>query len=79
MTELFHVNTDSGVPVYRQLVDEIRSAVKLGKIAPDAQLPTVLHMAEQLGLARGTVKRAYDELERLGLVEKVQEIGRAHV
>lgn len=75
MTELFHVNTDSGVPVYRQLVDEIRSAVKLGKIAPDAQLPTVLHMAEQLGLARGTVKRAYDELERLGLVEKVQGRG----
>ena len=47
---MFHINAQSDVPVYRQLVDEIRSAVKLGKIAPDAQLPTVLHMAEQLGL-----------------------------
>jgi len=75
LTELFHVNTGSGVPVYRQLVDEIRSAVKLGKIAPEEQLPTVLQMAEALGLARGTVKRAYDELERLGIVEKVQGRG----
>lgn len=75
MTDLFHVNQASGLPAYRQLVDEIRSAVKLGQLAPGAQLPTVLSMAEGLGLARGTVQRAYDELERLGLVEKVQGRG----
>lgn len=75
MAGLFHVNTSSDVPAYRQLVDEIRSAVKLGKLAPGEQLPTVLSMAEELGLARGTIQRAYDELERLELVEKIQGRG----
>ena len=75
MKGLFHVNASSDVPAYRQLVDEIRSAVKLGQLAPGEQLPTVLSMAEELGLARGTIQRAYDELERLDLVEKIQGRG----
>ena len=75
MTELFHVDPAAEVPIYRQLVDEIRSAIKAGKLPTGAQLPTVLAMADSLGLARGTVKRSYDELERLGLVEKVQGRG----
>lgn len=75
MEGLFHVNASSDVPAYRQLVDEIRSAVKLGQLAPGEQLPTVLSMAEELGLARGTIQRAYDELERLELVEKIQGRG----
>jgi len=56
-------------------VDEIRSAIKMGTLSSGAQLPTVLQMAGDLNLARGTVKRAYDELERLGLVEKIQGRG----
>ena len=72
---MFHINAQSDVPVYRQLVDEIRSAIRAGRLAAGAQLPTVLAMAEDLGLARGTIKRAYDELELLGLVEKVQGRG----
>lgn len=75
MTELFHVDPTSGIPIYQQLVDEIRSAIKTGKLPTGEQLPTVLAMADSLGLARGTVKRAYDELELLGLVEKVQGRG----
>ena len=75
VTELFHVDPVSGIPIYQQLVDEIRSAIKTGKLPTGAQLPTVLAMADSLDLARGTVKRAYDELERLGLVEKVQGRG----
>ena len=75
MTELFHVDPGSGIPIYQQLVDEIRSAIKTGKLPAGEQLPTVLTMADSLGLARGTVKRAYDELERLNLVEKVQGRG----
>ena len=72
---MFHINAQSDVPVYRQLVDEIRSAIRAGRLSAGAQLPTVLAMAEDLGLARGTIKRAYDELELLGLVEKVQGRG----
>ena len=75
VTELFHVDPVSGIPIYQQLVDEIRSAIQTGKLPTGAQLPTVLAMADSLDLARGTVKRAYDELERLGLVEKVQGRG----
>lgn len=75
MTELFHVDPGSGIPIYQQLVDEIRAAIKTGKLPAGEQLPTVLAMADSLGLARGTVKRAYDELERLNLVEKVQGRG----
>ena len=72
---MFHVNTQSGVPVYRQLVDEIRSDIRAGRLSAGEQLPTVLAMAQELGLARGTIKRAYDELELLGLVEKIQGRG----
>ena len=72
---MFHINAQSDVPVYRQLVDELRSAIRSGRLDAGAQLPTVLAMAEDLGLARGTIKRAYDELSLLGRVEKIQGRG----
>jgi DNA-binding transcriptional regulator YhcF (GntR family) len=49
--------------------------VKKGDLTAGEQLPTVQDLTEQLRIARGTVKRAYDELERLGVVEKVQGRG----
>ena len=75
MAGLFHVSHESDVPIYQQLVDEIRIAIKMGTLAAGDQLPTVLQMAEELKLARGTIKRAYDELEHSGLVEKIQGRG----
>lgn len=75
MAAKYRINSDSQVPIYQQLVDEIRSAIKLGDLSSGQQLPTVLAMADELGLARGTIKRAYDELERLGFIEKVQGRG----
>lgn len=72
---MLQINPQSDIPVYRQLVDELRSDIRAGRLSAGEQLPTVLHMAEELGLARGTIQRAYDELERLGLVEKVQGRG----
>lgn len=71
----YRINFESQVPIYQQLVDEIRSAIKLGDLSSGQQLPTVMQLAEELGLARGTIKRAYDELERQGLVEKGQGRG----
>jgi len=71
----FSVDSESAVPIYQQLVDEIRIAIKKGDAPAGTQLPTVLQMAEAMGLARGTIKRAYDELELMGLVEKVQGRG----
>ena len=75
MNLIYKVNPSLQVPIYQQLVDTIRTAVKKGELTPGQQLPTVQEMTALLGVARGTVKRAYDELERLDLLEKVQGRG----
>lgn len=75
MASLYHINPSSDVPIYQQLVDEIRSAIKMERLKLGEQLPTVLQMANDTGIARGTVQRAYDELNRMGLIEKVQGRG----
>lgn len=75
MSELYQVDPQRDIPIYQQLVDVIRSNVKNGKMSPGMQLPTVRDLAEELGIARGTIKRSYDELEKLGIVEKIQGRG----
>lgn len=75
MANIYQVNPLLDVPIYQQLVDSIRVAVQKGKLSPKEKLPTVQQLSEELGVARGTIKRAYDELERLGLVEKLQGSG----
>ncbi len=72
---MYKINTDIDIPIYKQLVDSICAAIKSGKLASGQKLPTVQEMTEELNIARGTVKRAYDELERTGLIEKVQGRG----
>lgn len=75
LSSVYQINTELDVPIYRQLVDSVSAAVKKGELPAGYQLPTVQKLTEELGIARGTVKRAYDELERLGIVEKVQGRG----
>ena len=75
MEPIYQINPELDVPIYQQLVDTIRSGVKRGTLQPGQQLPTVQEMSKELGIARGTIKRAYDELERLDFVEKVQGRG----
>jgi len=75
MDPIYQINTELDIPIYQQLVDAIRLAVKQGSLEANRQLPTVQEMSARLGVARGTIKRAYDELERMGLVEKVQGRG----
>ena len=75
MDSIFQINPQLDVPIYRQLVDSIRSAIKKGDLVSGQRLSTVQEVTDSLGIARGTIKRAYDELERAGLVEKVQGRG----
>lgn len=75
MANFYQINPELDVPIYQQLVDGIRAAMQKGALAPKEKLPTVQQLSEELGVARGTIKRAYDELERLGLVEKLQGSG----
>ena len=75
MFEMYQLREDCGIPIYQQLVDYIHAQVKCGNVPVGTQLPTVRELADLLGVARGTVKRAYDELEQSGIVEKVQGRG----
>lgn len=75
MDSVFEINQALDIPIYQQLVDKIRAAVKVGSLNADQQLPTVQELSDRLGVARGTVKRAYDELEYEGLIEKIRGRG----
>ena len=75
MNEIYKINQSLDIPIYRQLVDSIRAAIKKGSLTAGQRLPTVNELTEMLSVARGTVKRAYDELEIAGLIEKVQGRG----
>lgn len=73
----FDIKIDPGLtaPIYRQISDALSFAIKRGELADGCRLPTVQELAELLGVSRGTVKMSYDELERLGVLEKVQGRG----
>jgi GntR family transcriptional regulator len=57
------------MPVYRQLVDQVRQALQLGTLQPGDQLPTVREVVGQIAINPNTVHRAYRELEQEGLVQ----------
>lgn len=71
----YKVNPQLPIPIYRQLVDAISASIRKGDLVNGQQLPTVQEMSVMLDVARGTAKRIYDELERVGLVEKIQGRG----
>jgi GntR family transcriptional regulator len=59
----------SGVPFYRQIIDQVKSAIAMGLIGAGDRLPTVRQLAVDLSVNPNTVSRAYTELELTGLVE----------
>jgi len=75
MEPIYKIDPNLSVPIYQQLTDIIKTAVKKGQLEAGQKLPTVQEMSELLSVARGTIKRAYDELERDGVVEKAQGSG----
>ena len=72
---LFALDLHSGVPVYRQLIDQVRAGVASGSLSPGDQLPTVRQLAVDLSINPNTVMRAYRELELTGLLETHQGTG----
>ncbi|WP_109485226.1 GntR family transcriptional regulator [Occallatibacter savannae] len=70
-----HLDLHTGVPVYRQIVDQVRGAVAAGILASGDQLPTVRQLAVDLEVNPNTVVRAYRELEYDGLLETHQGTG----
>ena len=71
----FRLDMHSGVPVYRQLIDQVRGAIASGALSAGDQLPTVRQLAVDLAINPNTVLRAYRELELGGLLETQQGTG----
>jgi GntR family transcriptional regulator len=71
----FSIDLHSGVPVYRQLIDQVRSGIASRTLNPGDQLPTVRQLAVDLAINPNTVMRAYRELELGGLLETHQGTG----
>src|SRR6478735_6715898 len=65
----------SGVPVYRQIIDQVRGGMASGALASGDQLPTVRQLAVDLQINPNTVMRAYRELELGGVLETHQGTG----
>lgn len=65
----FQINFKSGMPVYLQLVDQVKAAAASGALQPGEALPSIRPLAEELRLNRNTVAKAYSELESLGVIE----------
>src|SRR5580692_1899709 len=71
----FRLDMQSGVPVYRQIIDQVHAARASGAVRPGDQLPTVRQMAVDLSINPNTVVRAYRELELTGALTTHQGTG----
>lgn len=66
-----NVDPGNGLPVYLQIVDQVRRAVAIGVLKPGEQLPTVKQLASDLVVNPATVSRSLRELEHLGIVQSL--------
>ncbi len=71
----FRLDLASGVPVYRQLIDQVQGGIASGSLVSGDQLPTVRQVAVDLAINPNTVMRAYRELEIRGVLETQQGTG----
>ncbi|HZZ66350.1 MAG TPA: GntR family transcriptional regulator [Candidatus Baltobacteraceae bacterium] len=69
MPAVLTVDSRSGVPIYLQIIEQVKRSVALGVLAPGEQLPTVKQLAVDLTVNPNTVARAYRELERDEVIE----------
>ena len=72
MNLLLKVNPSSGLPLYLQIETQIKHRVAAGTLKPDDALPSVRKLAAELAINPNTVARAYQELERDGIIRTVQ-------
>ncbi len=68
----FQLDLHSGVPAYRQIIDQVRGGIASGQLTAGDQLPTVRQLAVDLEINPNTVVRGYRELELGGLLETHQ-------
>mgnify|MGYP003578611546 CR=1 FL=1 len=68
-------NPSSGVPIYLQLMEQVKHAIETGALRPGEQLPSIRPLAEELVVNPNTIAKAYRELEHEGVVELRQGTG----
>jgi|SRR6185312_10435501 len=71
----FRLDLRSGVPVYRQIIDQVLAGIASGALVPGDQLPTVRQLAVDLSINPNTVIRAYREMEIRGMLDTQQGSG----
>jgi GntR family transcriptional regulator len=72
---LFRPNSSSGVPIYLQLMEQVKHGIEIGALRPGEQLPGIRPLAEELVINPNTVAKAYRELEHEGVIELRQGAG----
>jgi GntR family transcriptional regulator len=72
---LFRPNASSGVPIYLQLMEQVKHGIETGALRPGEQLPGIRPLAEELVINPNTVAKAYRELEHEGVIELRQGAG----
>jgi GntR family transcriptional regulator len=70
-----HITTADGVPIYQQIVNQVKYLVASGRLSPGDEMPPIRALAERLIVNPNTVARAYRELEAAGVVEKRRTAG----
>ena len=70
-----HISATDGVPIYQQIVNQVKYLVAAGRLAPGEEMPPIRVLAERLLVNPNTVARAYRELESAGVVEKRRTAG----
>ena len=65
------INFKSGLPIYLQIVDQVKAAASSGTLKPGEALPSIRLLAEELRVNRNTIAKAYAELESQGVIETI--------
>ena len=72
---IIQIETDSDIPIYTQLTNQIIEGIALGEIAPGDSLPSVRSFAADIGVNMHTVNKSYHELEKKGIIKIIPKSG----
>lgn len=75
IVDLFSLNTSSGIPIYRQLIDQIKQAIRMNLLEPQQQLPSVRNLATALQINPMTISKAFAQLELEGVLIRKRGVG----
>jgi len=75
IVNLFSLNTSSGIPIYRQLIDQIKQAIRMNLLQSEQQLPSVRTLASALQINPMTISKAFAQLEVEGVLIRKRGIG----